>query len=163
METANWSNAGLNMTIPPGTRDLAHQLLAYEAFAGETSGPVTSATLRVYEKLRHSLIAFSGVASFYSLACRALALASSEVPSLSTARISEDGTLEGLAEFEPQIDIERVRAGEFPAGKEGTALIAGLLSLLHIFLGEALTLSLLRHAWPGGAFDDRNSGNGGKS
>jgi hypothetical protein len=151
------------MTIPPETRDLAHQLLAYEAFAGETSEPAESATHRVYEKLRHSLIEFSGVASFYSLASRALALASSEAPSLSAARISEDGTLEGLAEFEPQIDIERVRAGEFPAGKEGTALIAGLLSLLHIFLGEALTLSLLRHAWPGGAFDDRNSGNGGKS
>ena len=151
------------MTIPPETRDLAHQLLAYEAFAGETSEPAESATHRVYEKLRHSLIEFSGVASFYSLASRALALASSEAPSLSAARISEDGTLEGLAEFEPQIDIERVRAGEFPAGKEGTALIAGLLSLLHIFLGEALTLSLLGHAWPGGAFDDRNSGNGRKA
>jgi hypothetical protein len=150
------------MTTPPETRDLAHRLLDYEAVAGKTSGPVESATFRVYEKLRHSLIAFSGIASFYSLACRALALASSEAPSLSAARITADGSLQGLAEFEPQIDIHKDWAGGYPAGEEGTILIVRLLSLLHIFLGEALTLSLLRNAWPGGAFDDRNSGNGGK-
>ena len=143
-------------------RDLARLLLAYEAFADETSEPMESATLRVYEKLRWSLIAFSGVAGFYSLASRALVLASSEAPTLNAARITADGALRGLAEFEPRADIERVQAGEFPAGEEGTILIARLLSLLHIFLGEALTLSLLHAAWPGAAFDDRNSGNGRK-
>jgi hypothetical protein len=153
-------DAGLNMTIPPEMRDLADRLLAYEAFAAKTSEPGASATFRVYENLRHSLIAFSGIASFNSLVSRALALASSEAPSLSSARINEDGTLQGLAEFEPQIDIDRVQAGEFPAGEEGRVLIARLLSLLHIFLGQALTLSLLRNAWPGGAFDNRNSVHG---
>jgi hypothetical protein len=162
-ETATWSNAGLNMTPPPETRDLAHRLLAYEAGVRATSELVESATHRVYEKLRHSLVAFSGVASFYSLACRALALASSEAPSLSVARITEDGSLQGVTESEPQIDIDRVRAGEFPAGGEETILIARLLGLLYIFLGEALTLSLLRNAWPGAVFDDRNSGNGRKA
>lgn len=151
------------MTTPPEMRDLARLLLAYEAFAGKTAEPVESATLRVYEKLRRSLVAFSGVASFYSLASRALILASSEVPTLHAARITADGSLHGLTEFEPRTDIERVQAGEFPAGEEGTILIARLLSLLHIFIGEALTLSLLRNAWPGAAIDDRNWGNGRKS
>jgi hypothetical protein len=49
------------------------------------------------------------------------------------------------------------------AGEGGIILIARLLGLLRIFLGEALTLSLLRNAWPGAAFDDRNSGNGRKA
>ena len=151
------------MDTPPEMRDLARLLLAYEAFAGKTSEPVESATLRVYEKLRRSLIAFSGVASFYSLASRALVLASSEAPALKAVRITADGSLHGLAECEPRTDIDRVQAGEFPAGEEGTVLIARLLSLLHIFLGEALTLSLLRDAWPGAAFNDRNSGNGRKT
>jgi hypothetical protein len=153
----------LTLTTPPEMRDLARLLVAQEAFAGRTSAPVKSASVRVYEKLRRSLIAFSGVASFYSLAFRALVLASSEAPALNAARITADGILHGLAEFEPRTDIGGVQTGEFPVGEEGTILIARLLSLLHIFVGEALTLSLLRDAWPGAAFDDRNSGNGRKS
>jgi hypothetical protein len=38
-----------------------------------------------------------------------------------------------------------------------------LLGLLGLFLGEALTLNLLRNAWPGAALDDHNSGNGRKA
>jgi hypothetical protein len=39
-------------------------------------------------------------------------------------------------------------------------LIARLLGLLRLFLGEALTLRLLRSAWPAEVFDDRNFENG---
>ena len=151
------------MTTPPEMRDLAHRLLTYEAVAGKTSESKEAATLRVYEKLRQSLGVFAGSAGFQSLASRALALARSEAPSLSAARVSADGSLQGLGEFEPQIDIDKDRAGEYPAGEGGIILIARLLGLLLIFLGEALTLSLLRNAWPGAAFDDRNSGNGRKA
>jgi hypothetical protein len=49
------------------------------------------------------------------------------------------------------------------AGEEGAILIARLLGLLQIFLGEALTLSLLRDAWPATAIADRSSGNWRKS
>jgi hypothetical protein len=49
------------------------------------------------------------------------------------------------------------------AGEGGIILIARLLGLLRIFLGETLTLSLLRNAWPGEAFDDSNSAHGRKS
>ena len=144
------------MTAAPGMRDLAHRLLTYEADAGKTSEPMEFPTLRVYEKLRQILGEFVGVAGFLSLASRALALAKTEAPSLSAARVAADGSLQGLGEFEPQIDIDTV---EYPAGEGGVILIDRLLGLLRIFLGEALTLNLVQNAWPGAAFHDRNSGN----
>ena len=150
----------MNMTTHPKTRDLAHRLLAYEAVAGKTSEPSESATLLVYEKLRQGLGEFAGVAGFQSLASRALVLARTEAPSLSAVRVAADGSLHGLGEFEHQMDIDKDRAGESPAGDGGVILIARLLGLLLIFLGESLTLSLLRVNWPGAAFDDCNSENG---
>jgi hypothetical protein len=154
----NLNNAGKNMTAAPGMRDLAHRLLTYEADAGKASEPMDSPTLRVYERLRQSLNEFVGVAGFLSLASRALALAKAEAPSLRAARVAADGSLQGLGEFEPQIDIDKDRAGGQPAGEGGVILIARLLGLLRIFLGEALTLSLVQNAWPGAAFHHRNSG-----
>jgi hypothetical protein len=141
-------------------RDLAQRLLAYEAFAGETSEPAESATLRVYEKLRQGLGEFAGVAGFQSLATRALALARTEAPSLSAVRVSAEGALQGLGEIEHRFDIDKVRAGEFPAGEGGIILVARLIGLLLLLLGEALTMSLLRVTWPGAAFDDCSSENG---
>jgi hypothetical protein len=145
------------MTIPPEMRDLARGLLTYEAIAGKASEPLESTTLRVYEKLRQSLVAFAGVAGFQSLASRALALARSEDSNLSAAQVTADGSLKGLGEFEDQIDMDKDRAAEDYAGDGGIILIARLLGLLFIFLGEALTLRLLRDAWPEAAFDDRDS------
>ena len=151
------------MTTPPEMRDLVHRLLTYEAVAGKASEPMESATLRVYEKLRQGLGEFAGVAGFQSLASRALALAKPEAPSLSAARVTAEGSLQGLGKFESQIDIDKDRAAEYPAGEGGIILISRLLGLLLIFLGEALTLSLLRVTWPGAALDNCNSENGRKA
>jgi hypothetical protein len=151
------------MTTPPTTRDLAHRLLAYEVVLGKTSEPSESATLRVYEKLRQGLGEFVGVAGFCSLASRALALARTEVPSLSAARVAADGSLQGLGELENQMDIGKDRAAGSATGGAGIILIARLLGLLLLFLGEALTLSLLRVTWPDAALDDRSSENGRKA
>ncbi len=145
------------MATPPRMRYLARYLLTYEGMSAKSSESMGSATLCVYEKLRQSLSAFAGVAAFESLAFRALTQAKSEAPSLWAVQIAADGSLQGLGEFEPQIDIDKDLAGE-----GGTILIDRLLGLLLIFLGEALTLSLLRLAWPGAALDDCNSENGRK-
>jgi len=139
-------------------RDLAHRLLLYEAGTGESSEQMESTTLLVYEKLRRTLIEFVGVAGFQSLASRALTLSRPEVPSLSAARVAQDGSFHGLGEIEAQFEIDRDQAGD-----GGVILIARLLGLLRIFLGEALTLSLLRNAWPSEVIDDHNSGNGRKA
>jgi hypothetical protein len=132
-------------------RDLAHRLLTYEAVAGKGSEPMESPSIRVYEKLRQSLSAFAGTAAFESLAFRALTQAKSEAPGLWAVQVAEDGSLQGLGKSESQIDIDKDLAGE-----EGIVLIARLLGLLRIFLGEALTLSLLRSAWPREVFGERN-------
>ena len=145
------------MTTSPKTRDLALCLLNYEAVSAKSSESMESATLSVYEKLRQSLSVFAGVAAFESLAFRALTQAKSEAPSLWAVKVTEDGSLQGLGEDEPQIDMDKDLADKFPAGDGGIVLIALLLGLLLLFLGEASTLSLLRNAWPGEAFDDYSS------
>lgn len=151
------------MATPPKMLDLARRLVTYEAVVGKISNPMDSAPLRVYEKLRQGLGQFAGVAVFQSLASRALALANSEAPSLGAARVTPDGCLLYLDKSENQIDVAEDRAGAYPLGEEGTILIAHLLGLLLIFLGEVLTLSLLRVTWPGEALDNCNSENGRKA
>jgi hypothetical protein len=141
------------MTIPPQTRGMARRLLAYEAVTGETSVPTESASLRVYEKLRRPLCALAGVAGFRSLASRALTLARAEVPGLSAVQITMDGNLQGLLELQLQIKKDGAEQGD-------AILIAQLLGLLCTFIGEALTLRLLRDVWPDAAFDDPDSANG---
>jgi hypothetical protein len=163
LESAARNIPRLNMTAPPKMRDLANRLLTYEVVDGKTSESVESVTLRVYEKLRQVLGGFAGVAGFQSLASRALALARTEAPSLDAVRVSADGALLGLGETGHQIDIDKDRTGESRAGEGGIILIARLLGLLHLFLGEALTFSLLRVTWPDAAFDIRNSENGRKA
>jgi hypothetical protein len=157
----------LDMTAAPKMRDLAHRLLAYEADAGDGPEPTGSATLRVtlrvYEKLRQSLVEFVGLAGFHSLASRALTLARPDDPGLGAVQIAADGSLLGMGprleesqgEIETEIDMDKNLAGAV-----GTLLIVRLLELLRIFLGEALTLSLLRNAWPGEVFDDGNAVHG---
>jgi hypothetical protein len=151
------------MTIRPETRDLARRLLTYETMVGKSSEPLESPTLRVYEKLRQSLGTIAGVAGFQSLASRAMVLARSEAPSLHAAQIAADGSLRGLGEIEHRIDIDAEQADKDEADERGVVLIARLLGLLLVFLGEALTLSLLRVTWPGAVFDDSNSGCGRKA
>jgi len=144
-----------NMTAAPAMRDLAHRLLVYEADAGKASEPLESPSLRVYEKLRRSLGEFAGVAGFCSLATRALTLSRPDAPCLSAVRVAADGSIQGLGEIEIQLETDKSQDGE-----GGIVLIARLLGLLRIFLGEALTFSLLRTVWPAEVLDDGNSVHG---
>jgi hypothetical protein len=117
-------------------RDLAGRLLAASQTAADPHGHETL----VNEKLRISLTQFAGADGFAALLRRALALASAEVPALRSARVSADGRLEGL-ELLPGLSGS---AG----GEEAVALTAHLLGLLITFVGEPLTLRLVREAWP---------------
>jgi hypothetical protein len=144
-------------------RDLAHRLVTYEAVAVQTSEPIESPAVRVYEKLRKTLIAFTGLAAFQSLASRALTKARAETPGLRAVRVAEDGSLQSRGGFEPQIEMDNGLAGEFLVGDGGIILIACLLGLLVLFIGAVATLSLLRVAWPSAAFDDRIFENGRKA
>ena len=124
------------MLPPQKTRDLARSLVACEADATTASLQTEPATVRVYERLRRQLCAPVGVDGFQALASRALALARSESPRLSTVQVTANGGLRGLGEAESQTDT-----GE--AGEAGIVLIAQLLGLFLTFLGEATTLRLI--------------------
>ena len=139
----------------PESRHLAQRLLTYEVVAGKNSEPTESAAFRVCAKLRRPLITLAGVAGFRSLLSRALTLARAEAPSLSVVQVAADGSLKGLDELEPHIDKEQAR-------DEGAVLIAQLLGLLLLFIGEGLTLRLVQDVWPEAAFDGRVSEKRGK-
>lgn len=156
--TGTLDGLGFIMTAAPEMRDLAHRLLTYEADAGNGSERTESPTVRVYERLRYSLVEFVGVSGFQSLAMRALTLTKADAATPDGIRIAQNGSLEGLREIDPQSEIDMDRARDV-----GILLIAHLLGLLRMFLGEALTLSLLRNAWPGEVLDDGNAVNGRKA
>jgi hypothetical protein len=118
------------------TRELALSLIASEADASEMSLQTDAATLRVYQRLRRQLGAPVGTDAFRALASRALSLAKSESPRLSAVQVTANGDLRGLGEAESETDANE-------DGEAGTILIAQLLGLFLMFLGEATTLRLM--------------------
>jgi hypothetical protein len=126
----------MEIMLPPKTRDLAQRLLAYEGSAGPTSEPAEFAAFRVCEALRRPVCALVGVAGFRPLLSRALTLAKAEAPSLSAVEIVADGSLQFLDGLGPQIDEDQFRLG-------GVILVAHLLGVLFLVIGEAVTLRLV--------------------
>jgi hypothetical protein len=119
-------------------RDLARRLLA----ASQTvSHPHVHEAVLVSDKLRISLTRFAGADGFTSLLRRALVLASAEVPSLKGVTVGADGRLEGFEKMAADI-------GTSAAAAAAAAITAHLLGLLVTFIGEPLTLALVREAWP---------------
>lgn len=124
------------------SRELAKRLIARELARGKSAKSEATATAtqsvsppaRVCEKLQGVLTAFAGVTGFRTLLARALVLAAQEEPSLKGVRVLETGALSGL---------EGVQARG-----AGVALVAQLLDLLIVFIGEPLTLQMVRGAWP---------------
>ena len=116
--------------------DVAQRLLVYEG-SRRSSGQNTSATFLVSEKLRRSLIRLVGMVGFSSLLSRSLTLAKAKVAALCVVQIKPDGSLEGLDSIS---DEDRTEAG--------AVLIAHLMALLVLFIGEPLTLKIVHDAWP---------------
>jgi len=127
-------------------RELAQRLIAAESARRESRdgaqvdgapgdgapGKQSQATVQVTEKLRITLTRFAGRDGFYALLSRALALSKAQVPALQTVKIRAEGSLEGFLDNTDG----------------GVVLIAHLLGLLATFIGESITLRLLREAWP---------------
>jgi hypothetical protein len=72
---------------------------------------------------------------------RALALARAQAPALQKLQVGADGSLQGPAEIEPHLPGGTT-------GQDGVILVAHLLELLVTFIGETLTLQLVRDIWP---------------
>ena len=141
------------MTDPatPQMRDLAARMVAHEAAIGGTAAADTPAAFRVCEKLRQPLTALAGSAGFRSLLSRALVIAQREVPILSDVRVTTEGLLEdGVVHTKTNQNRhgKAVQDKNELAADAGLLLVAELLGLLHVFIGEAITLRLIRDVWP---------------
>ena len=120
-------------------RALAQRLLILEGPLQGAADDPTAQAMRVFERLRVSLARFAGSDSFASLVRRALALARVDEPALRQVSIKANGSLEGLEEI---------------AGDSIVAIVEHFLGLLVTFIGEPLTLRLVREAWPDATLDD---------
>ena len=135
------------MDMPPASmRDLARRLLAVEAASQSATDAHVHEAMRVCEKLRISLTRLAGADGFASLLRRSLALARMEVPSLQRVTVNPDCSIEGLDELAADATGGGVDAP--------VAITAHLLGLLVTFIGEPLTLRLVREAWPDVSLDD---------
>jgi hypothetical protein len=135
----------------PAIRDLARLLLTLETNQDESAEREAHATLSTVAKLRWHLTKLVGLAGFQALLARALALARPEADWLEPVRVTADAVLEGFHEAAQCQSAETVAEGS-------TALLAQLLGLLVTFIGQALTLRLVREVWPEAAMDKGNSG-----
>ena len=134
----------LNRQSPGTVRDLAQLLLAYEAADLKSVEHAPPAVFRVSEKLRCSLSRLAGAAGFRTLLARALTLAKNRspgTPGLHTLQVSPNGTRENPVELQDDI------------AEAGVLLLAELLGLLILFIGESLVLRLLRDIWPNLSLD----------
>ena len=120
-------------------REFSRRLLAASQTASDQH---LHEAVAVSEKLRIPLTRFAGAEGFASLLRRALVLASAEVPTLQSIKVGADGRLEGF-------DKLPADTGAHVGGSEAAvAITAHLLGLLGTFIGQPLTLRLIREAWP---------------
>ena len=140
----------------PQMRNFAERLMVYEAQKNVASKPKLPAGFDVAEKLRRHLATFLGKTGFHTLLARALALAAAEVPWLRGVRVKADDALEGLEEFQMQLNRDELFEG-------GVVLLARLLGLLVTFIGAALTVRLVREVWPKVPLDDLDFSAEGKN
>ncbi|MGI4828376.1 MAG: hypothetical protein ACRYFU_09345 [Janthinobacterium lividum] len=119
--------------LNPAIRTLAERLLALEKDAPIVAEEDLLATCRVWEKLRRRLSYLVGSVGVNTLMQRALTLAKRECPALSGVQTMDDGSLAGL---------------QGDAAQASSMLVAHLIQLLVTFIGESLTLRLLRGTWP---------------
>ena len=131
----------------PKMRDFSERLIAYETKGEKSSEKKTRAACRVAEKLRPHLATLMGNLGFRGLLSRALALANAEVPWLHAVHVNADGSFEGLDGLGTQVDPDEIFKG-------CVVLLAELLGLLMAFIGENLTLRLVREIWPQLSLDD---------
>ena len=72
---------------------------------------------------------------------RTLALANADFPWLRAVHVKTEGSLAGLDELGAQVDPDDIAKG-------CAVLLAEMLGLLVAFIGEDLTLRLVRDVWP---------------
>jgi hypothetical protein len=119
---------------------MARNVLAQETEATHLPEAGAHAAVLAAEKLRLHLTRLVGVAGYHALLARALSLAKAEA-----------SWLGAFVERASQQDAQVALEGEI-------ALLSQLLGLLVTFIGEALTLRLVRDIWPEASLNAGNTG-----
>ena len=125
----------------PQQQDFAARLIAFEVARTRSADPQMSAAFAVPDKMRPHLTTLMGNGGHRALLMRALALAGAEAPWLRDIQIAVDGTLERPDPAGGAVDPDDLIEG-------GVVLAGRLLGLLVAFIGERLTLQLVREIWP---------------
>jgi hypothetical protein len=127
----------------PAHRELAHWLLTHEVNNGQEPVALADAAETICRKLTPRLARLVTFAGCQAILARALHLATTDFPFLNGVRpgLSPEICFDGLG--------ERVQGMELAQAREGLAmLLASVLGLLATFIGDELTLRLVRDVWP---------------
>jgi hypothetical protein len=139
--------------VTPAQRDLALWLL--EAEMGDAREPeaLLDAAERVCQKLCRRLTRLITVIGYQALLARALHLAKGEFPLLDEVRAgaTDDACFDGLRAKTKGVDPVMLRAAL-------TTVLASVIGLLTTFIGEDLTLRLVRDVWPDAPSVEMNLG-----
>jgi hypothetical protein len=87
------------------------------------------------------MVTLMGTAGFRAMLLRALGLAKADAPWLDKAHVSPNGSVEFTDESDLPASEEAIREGEI-------VLMAQLLGLMEVFIGEKLTLQIVHDVWP---------------
>ena len=128
--------------MTPQLREIARQLVEYEAGDGRDPAALAAAAARANLKLRQHLSKLIGPAGFHALVTRALVLAKKEHTLLGDVRVEASGEIIGLEAI--------VQRPDWPEGETGplSAVFATFLWLLVTFIGADLALRLVQDQWP---------------
>lgn len=120
-------------------REFAGRLIAHERKANRSPPSALPPAFDVCEKLRPHLEMLMGRAGVRAVLGRALALVARERPHFGAVQLQADGSLAAANGRKGDADLRT---------EGGVLLVAELLGLLVAFIGEGLTLRMLREAWP---------------
>jgi hypothetical protein len=140
----------------PAHRELARWLLAREVDHHREPIDLAAAAEAACRKLGHRVARLVTFVACQALLARALHLARRDFPFLEGVRPgpSPDVCLEGLA--------ERLRGVEHARATEGlAAVLANVLGLLATFIGDEITMRLVRDAWPDARLGGADAGTEG--
>ena len=133
---------------PPTAGDLARQLLLQESGGHRESVALAEALERVCQRLHQRMVGLIGRAGFAALFTRALHLAREAHPALT-----------GVA-FDDQAEVCLRGTHEFAAARQPSevsdamgTILAQFVGLLITFIGEELSMRLIREIWPASGQD----------
>src|SRR3569833_2127850 len=122
----------------PSATALAILVLKGEQSVGPTVNQRHGAIQRTFEKLNVHLSVRLGSGGYRVLLERAVTLAAGDFPWLTSARVTDDGNIEGVDDAaQPQAMFDG-----------SVAILARLIELLDTFIGRNLTSRILNSAWP---------------